>query len=186
MTEKSWKYDPTAEENFKTTGKWKEKHFFSFNSFIYDPVFWIFNTPAMSFELAAQGVMSERRTERAGVWLHVHSINKSFGLSQGNHQSHSKAPELSWFTPGKIQPWGLTHMFIQSHFPLLSLWGDQLGMFISWKQCPQGSFQHTSIHDMFNMWSIQWGSRGIFLNLMDSKLSWEHSILHYKTLYFAA
>lgn len=101
--------------------------------------------------------------------LHVHSISKSFGLSQGNPQSHSEAPELSWLTPGKIQPWALTHMSMQLHSPLLSLRGDQLGMLMSWKWCPQWSIQH--MNGMFNTWSIQWDSRDTFFNLLDSKLS---------------
>lgn len=75
-------------------------------------------------------------------------------------------------------------MSIQLILPRPSLWGDQLGMLISWKQCPQWSIQHSSVHDMFNMWSIQWVSRGIFLNSLDSKLCWEHSIIHYRTLVF--
>lgn len=130
----------------------KKSTFFPFNSFIFDPVSCVFNTSAMSFELAAQGMMPDRRTERAGVWCFTF-IPLARALAWAQVITKATLRLLSWFTPGKIQPWTLTHMPIQLHLPLLSLWGDQLGMLISWKWCPQWSIQHSSIRDMFNMWS---------------------------------
>lgn len=80
--------------SFKITLKIKDKLFFTLNPFIFNPVSWIFNAPDKSFELAAQGMMMDRETEKGmSLAVPINSISTGFSLSQGNRQHHSEAPK---------------------------------------------------------------------------------------------
>lgn len=124
----------------------------------------------MSSELAAQGMMMDRETDKGrSLTLPVNSISTGFSLSQGNRQHHSEAPRTKLiYTRYNAAMDAYVCVHAITHPSAQSLWKDQLVMLITWKQRPRWSIRHSSIHDLFHTRSIQYSSRSIFLNSLDS------------------